>query len=223
MARARWASLRTQVDRAALGEVAVDALARPRWPRRRRRSPAWPGASPAWPRCPCWRASAASERGEQRRAPAAVAPGRTEARHLALEHGDPQRGVGQQQRRGRPQPGEPGADDADVDVEVLGERGARRQRDRDGLPPEGEALVARCRPRSLHPPPRLGQTPRGSVEAMKSISSWPQISGGDSCTTGSPRSSARQIRPASNSAPDRKPRSRRSDSSSSKDAASPCP
>ena len=42
-----------------------------------------------------------------------------------------------------------------------------------------------------------------SVDAMKSISSCPQISGGDSWTTGSPRSSARQISPASKSAPER--------------------
>jgi hypothetical protein len=44
--------------------------------------------------------------------------------------------------------------------------------------------------------------------------SWPQISGGDSWITGSPRSSARQTSPASNRACDRKPRSSRSDSSS---------
>ena len=41
------------------------------------------------------------------------------------------------------------------------------------------------------------------VSTMKSISVWPQMSGGESWTTGSPRSSARQISPASNSAPDR--------------------
>src|SRR5207253_8646182 len=45
---------------------------------------------------------------------------------------------------------------------------------------------------------------------------WSQISGGASWTTGSPRSSARQYSPASNSALDRNPRSSRSDSSSSK-------
>ena len=49
--------------------------------------------------------------------------------------------------------------------------------------------------------------------SAKCVSS--QISGGASCTTGSPRSSARQYRPASNSAFDRNPRSSRSDSSSS--------
>lgn len=42
-----------------------------------------------------------------------------------------------------------------------------------------------------------------NVSTMKSISVWPQMSGGESWMTGSPRSSARQISPASNSAPDR--------------------
>jgi hypothetical protein len=51
---------------------------------------------------------------------------------------------------------------------------------------------------------------------MYSNSSGPQVSGGASCTTGSPRSSARQISPASYRAPDRKPRNSRSASSSSK-------
>src|ERR671915_82967 len=39
-----------------------------------------------------------------------------------------------------------------------------------------------------------------SVPAMKSNSSCPATSGGEICTTGSPRSSARQIRPRSKSA-----------------------
>src|SRR5258707_219797 len=51
--------------------------------------------------------------------------------------------------------------------------------------------------------------------SISSKCSWVQVSGGESWITGSPRSSARQISPASNSACDRKPRSRRSDSSSS--------
>ncbi len=55
-----------QVDRAALGEVAVDALARPRWRRRRRPSPAWRAASPAWPRA---RAGGPARRRRWRRAP----------------------------------------------------------------------------------------------------------------------------------------------------------
>ena len=140
--------------------------------------------------------------GEQRRAPAAVASRCPEPCHLPLQHGDAQRGVGQRQRVCRPQSGEPRADDADVDVEVLGERGARRQRDRDGLPPQGEPLIARCGSRRYSRRHASDSTSR-SVEAMKSISSWPQMSGGDSCTTGSPRSSARQIKPASKSAPDK--------------------
>src|SRR5207245_10891299 len=50
--------------------------------------------------------------------------------------------------------------------------------------------------------------------SISSKCSWVQVSGGASWITGSPRSSARQISPASNRACDRKPRSSRSDSSS---------
>ena len=52
--------------------------------------------------------------------------------------------------------------------------------------------------------------------SMSSNSGWPMVSGGASWTTGSPRSSARQYRPASKSALDRKPRSIDSDSASVK-------
>src|ERR1019366_270727 len=52
-----------------------------------------------------------------------------------------------------------------------------------------------------------------SISSNCSVS---QISGGASCTTGSPRSSVRQISPWWYRAPERKPRSRCSDSSSSK-------
>ena len=108
-----------------------------------------------------------------------------------------------------------------------------------GLPPEGETLIARCcrrtyawsEPHAARAPGALADVLRSpsparfpasvrtsrSVAAMKSISSCPQISGGESWTTGSPRSSARQIKPASKRAPDRKPRSSFSDSSSSKE------
>ena len=157
--------------------------------------------------------------GEERRAPAAVATRRAEAGHLALHHRDAQRGVGQHQRVRRPQAGEarrPTMQTSTSRSSVRAGRGA--QRDRHGLPPQGEPLVARGpRPGALQPAPRLGAGTSRSVACMKSISSWPQMSGGDSWITGSPRSSARQISPASNRAPDRKPRSRRSDSSSSKE------
>ena len=56
-----------------------------------------------------------------------------------------------------------------------------------------------------------------TARRMRSISSncsGPQMSGGASWTTGSPRSSHRQGSPASNTAWERKPRSSRSDSSS---------
>src|SRR5882724_3719055 len=49
--------------------------------------------------------------------------------------------------------------------------------------------------------------------SISSKCSWVQMSGGESWMTGSPRSSARQTRPASNRACDKKPRSNRSDSS----------
>ena len=53
-------------------------------------------------------ASVSERRGEQRRAPAAVAAGGAEAGGLGLEHRDPQRRVLAQQVVGGPQPGEPG-------------------------------------------------------------------------------------------------------------------
>src|SRR6185312_2921256 len=54
-----------------------------------------------------------------------------------------------------------------------------------------------------------------STATISSNCSGPAISGGDSCTIGSPRSSVRQISPRRNSSPDRKPRSSVSASSSS--------
>ena len=61
----------------------------------------------------------------------------------------------------------------------------------------------------------LGRGRRAGSARSRRTRGWPTISGGASWMTGSPRSSARQYRPASNSALDRKPRSSRSDSSSS--------
>lgn len=52
------------------------------------------------------------------------------------------------------------------------------------------------------------------MPSISSNSGWPMISGGANWITGSPRSSARQYRPASNSALDRNPRRSRSASSS---------
>ena len=71
-------------------------------------------------------------------------------------------GVGQRQRVGGPQSGEPGADDADVDLEVLGERGARRQRDRRWHPTRGRAAdSADAAPRAS----TSGATPRSAPRA----------------------------------------------------------
>src|SRR5204863_5786720 len=52
------------------------------------------------------------------------------------------------------------------------------------------------------------------IPTISPNSCGPATSGGEICTTGSPRSSARQIRPCSNSAGERKPRRSVSDSSS---------
>jgi hypothetical protein len=54
------------------------------------------------------------------------------------------------------------------------------------------------------------------METISSISAWSATSGGEICTTGSPRSSARQMRPASKSRGERKPRKSVSHSSSLK-------
>ena len=61
--------------------------------------------------------------GEERRAPAAVATGRAVPHGLGLDQCDPQGGVGLGEVVSRPQSGEPGADDSDVDRGVPGERG----------------------------------------------------------------------------------------------------
>jgi hypothetical protein len=56
--------------------------------------------------------------------PAAVAPRGAEAGHLPLEHDDGERGVGPQQLVGGPQAGVAGSDDADVGLAVAVEGGA---------------------------------------------------------------------------------------------------
>jgi hypothetical protein len=65
-------------------------------------------------------------RRKQRRTPSTVATGGSKAGNLALEDGDAKRRVRHRKRMGRPQPGEAGADDADVDLEILGESGTCR-------------------------------------------------------------------------------------------------
>ena len=58
----------------------------------------------------------------QRRAPAAVAPGRAEAGDLGLEDRDAQRRIGRLQVVRRPEPGEPATDDRDVDRRITAQR-----------------------------------------------------------------------------------------------------
>ena len=115
-----------EVDGAALVEPAVDAGARR--PRRRPRRRC--GASPA----PCARPRPARRpapprrraRRSRRRTNRRCAP-TPRTRRFPLEHDDPQRRVGAQQRVRGPQPGEPGADDGHVGVAVAGQRGPRRR------------------------------------------------------------------------------------------------
>src|ERR1700722_18003318 len=142
--------------------------------------------------------------GEQSRAPAAVTPRSPEAGHLLLDDGDAQGRIDLGQRVGGPQPGEPGPDDADVDLCVRTEWRSDRKWLGNGIPPEGEVLIAH-RPflRRVYIRRHASVSTSRKVETMNSISAGPQMSGGDSCTTGSPRSSARQMSPASNRAPER--------------------
>ena len=107
-----------------------------------------------------------------------------------------------------PQPGEPGADDRDVGLGVAVER-VRRGSAASSWSNQSERGARQRRAHASVSTPRR-------ICSISSNSAWPQISGGASWMTGSPRSSARQYRPASNRALDRKPRSRRSDSSSLK-------
>ena len=83
--------------------------------------------------------------GEQRRAPAAVAAARAEARHLPLEHRDPQRRVGDCEVVRGPESGVPRADDRDVDVEVTRQRTSRREVVVGGVVPERQRAVRRQR------------------------------------------------------------------------------
>ena len=124
-----------QRDRAALWRSGRRCPRRRRPGRPRRRCRASPGAGPA-------RAVAAGRRGQRRASEAGnsaehqppLRPGRAEAGDLGLEHRDPQVGSASAQVVGGPEPGEPGADDGDVDVAVAGQRRAaassRRRRSR---------------------------------------------------------------------------------------------
>ena len=86
-------------------------------------------------------------RGEQRRAPPAVAATGPEPDVVALEHGDPDGRVEADEVVRRPQPGVAGADHGDVDVEIAVERRApSRARRRAASPPTSIRL------RGRHPP-----------------------------------------------------------------------
>ena len=106
---------------------------------------------------PCRRANAASDVANSAEHQPPLRPGRPEAGHLAFDDGDAQGRVGQCERVRGPQAGEPGADDADIDLQVLGEGGARRQRGRKRPPTTGRAVGTPRRAPALHPAPRLGE------------------------------------------------------------------
>ena len=126
---------------------------------------------------------------------------------VRLDDDDAQRRVEPAQVVRRPEPGVARADDAHIGVHIAGQRRPRRQ-----------VVAAAWRARTtvaLDPLPGLGQHRAQDLLDLVEL-----LLAADErrreLDDGSPRSSARQIRPASNSAPDRKPRSRRSLSSSSK-------
>ena len=151
-------------------------------------------AAPA-PGPPTW-SSLRLGHGEQRRAPAAVAARGAEPHHVPLDHGDAQPGIGLGQVVGRPQAGEATTHHGHVHVEVAGQRRPDLQGIREPVPPQGEPSVPLARGRAQSCFHASVSTDR-RMEVMISNSSGPQVSGGASCTTGSPRSSARQISPAS--------------------------
>ena len=100
--------------------------------------------------------------GEQRRAPAAVAPGGAEPGDLPLDHHDPQRRVGQREVVRRPEPGVAGTDDRHVGVDVPVQRRPRPQVP-DLVQPQADSRVrrhratVRCRHAALRPHVRAGR------------------------------------------------------------------
>ena len=171
-----------QVDRSALDEVAVDALAGRRWPRRRRPSPAWHGASPASRRAraggpgrrPRWRTGPSTSRrcGPRRRSP----PPRVRA--------PPRAGTGSASARAcavhRPVNPAPTMQTSTSRSSVSAGRGGSGTG--DALPPQGEPLVARCRPRvqflsephAARAPGALAAAPRFPRPALSPLRSAPR-------------------------------------------------
>ena len=89
-------------------------------------------------------------RGEERRAPPAVATGGAEAGHLGLQHHDPQGRIGLGEIVRRPQSGEACSDDGHVRVGVPRQRIPGRPGVAGGLVPQAEAGVARSGQRTPH-------------------------------------------------------------------------
>src|SRR5581483_6959821 len=135
-----------------------------------------------------------AERRPERLEEAAVAPARAEAAELRLDEGHLERRAPLLQRQRRPQARVAAADDRHVGVDRPGERLPRWVGRRLLEPPGGPVARGYRRRSSSHAsastPPRM--------PAIWSNSSWPATSGGEICTTGSPRSSARQMSPRSN-------------------------
>src|SRR5262249_36939371 len=133
-----------------------------------------------------------------------VSPPRPFAAKRRFQYGDARRRLELPNGKRSPQPRVPAADDRDVDVELALERRLRLDLGRL-LEPPGPQCSIRSQASSSTPP---------RIRTSSSNSASPATSGGEIWITGSPRSSARQIRPRSNSCGERKSRSKRSDSPS---------
>ena len=142
-----------QPDRPALGDVGVDALGRGD-PGDLVDGGAHRGVLGERGLPAAERREGGQLRGEQRRAPAPVAPGGAEAGHLGLEHGHGQRRVRLGQVVGGPEPGVAGSDDGHVDVEVAREGRSRRPVLAGAVVPERQGVVRRLRPLSGLPTSR---------------------------------------------------------------------
>ena len=176
---------------------------RTRCPRRRppvpprRRCPPWPGA---WPLPTRGRATWSSFASGTANSAEHQPPFRPEAPKPTTSRssdGDAQGRVGLGQVVGGPQAGEASAHHGHVHVDVAGQAGAGRSMGLgEPVPPQGEPSVVLARGRAQICFHASVSTER-RMEVITSNSSSPQVRGGASWITGSPRSSARQIRPAS--------------------------
>ena len=133
---------------------------------------------------------------EEGGAPAPVASRRTESDDVPLDDADAQGGVGLGQVVTGPQTGQATTHDGHIQVGITAEGRTLFYRAGEPVPPQGElseALTRRCGQICFHASVRTDLR----TEVISSNSSSPQMSGGANWTTGSPRSSARQMSPDS--------------------------